>query len=109
MNDAPWAAIAEHTGMLQHDFDRGAFTVDARQIKEATRDFQTTNEREVRILCKQDAREDRPLVFRNNELFLLPTRNGSYAVVRGEGYVDIPPITEAVRVYESNLDFHLDT
>jgi len=109
VNDAPWAAIAEHTGMLRHDFARGAFSVTADQIKKATRHFQTTNEREVRILCKQDSREDRPGVFRENGLFLLPTRNGTYGVVQGEGYVDIPPIKRTNRVYKSQLDFHLDT
>ncbi len=108
-NDAPWEAIAEHTGMLRHDFTRGAFPIKAEQIKKATHHFQTTNEREVRCLCKQDTREDRPSVFRERGLFLLPTKNGTYAVVRGEGYVDIPPICDATRVYRSQLDFHLDT
>ena len=108
-NDAPWQAIAEHTGMLRHDFARGAFPVTAQQIKQATRHFQTTNEREVRCLCKQDSREDRPDVFSEKGLFILPTRNGSYAVIRGEGYIDIPPIRDATRIYRSQLDFHLDT
>ena len=54
MNDAPWLAIAKRYKMLEHDFDREPFALDAQQIKEATSGFKTTNEREVRILCKQD-------------------------------------------------------
>jgi hypothetical protein len=109
MNDAPWQAIAERYNLLDHDFNAAPFPLTAQQIKDATEDFDQTNEREVRILCKQDTREARPAVFQENNLFLLPTKNGEYAVVRGEGYVDIPPIASAVQVYQSVLDFHLDT
>jgi hypothetical protein len=109
LNDAPWKAIAEATGMLQHDFNKGAFHLLSQDIKIATAKFKTTGEREVRILCKQDTREDRPQVFKDNGLFLLPTKNGRYAVVRGEGYIDIPPIQTEAIVYNSKLDFHLDT
>jgi hypothetical protein len=64
----------------------------------------------VRILCKQDFREDRPSVFIENGLFLLPVRNGEYAIVRGESYVDIPSLdnTEIVE-YANRVDFHLGT
>jgi hypothetical protein len=109
MNDAPWQAIADRFHLLDHDYDHAPFALTAQQIKDATADFQQTNQREVRILCKQDSREDRPAVFRNNGLFLLPTRNGEYAVVRGEGYINIPPIQGPTREYQSILDFHLDT
>ena len=78
-------------------------------IKQATAHFKKTNEKEVRILCKQDSREDRPQVFIDNKVFLLPTRNGEYAIVRGEGYIDIPPINSVAKIYTSKLDFKLDT
>lgn len=61
------------------------------------------------ILCKQDTRESRPRVFQENDLFILPTRNGIYSIIKGEGYVDIPPIEEKFEVYVSKLDFLLDT
>lgn len=78
-------------------------------IKQATAHFSKTNEKEVRILCKQDTREYRPQIFIDNGLFILPTRNGEYAIVKGEGYVDIPKITTAAKIYTSKLDFQLDT
>lgn len=60
-------------------------------------------------MCKQDSREDRPQIFVQNGLFLLPTQNGEYAIIKGEGYVDIPEITATVEEYSSKLDFKLET
>jgi len=109
MNSNSWKAIFDKFKIQKHDFDNQPFIINAEQIKQATKRFTKTNEREVRILCKQDSREDRPDVFVENNLFLLPTRNGEYAIVRGEGYVDIPEIQDVVKIYNSKLDFKLDT
>lgn len=102
--------IFKHHNILEHNFNEAPFYITAEQIKRATSHFTRTNEREVRILCKQDFREDRPSVFIENDLFLLPVRNGEYAIVRGEGYVDIPSLsaTEIVK-YNNKMDFRLDT
>ncbi|MDR2659288.1 MAG: hypothetical protein LBC27_04785 [Spirochaetaceae bacterium] len=81
----------------------------AEQIKKATERFSNTNEREVRVLCKQDSRENRPEIFVKNNLFLLPVKNGTYVILEGEGYVDIPEITTNTNVYKSKLDFELET
>lgn len=109
MNDAAWKAIADTYGLEKHNFNHGPFLLVAEQIKKATAHFTKTNEREVRILCKQDSREDRPAIFKQHGLFLLPTKNGAYAVLKGEGYVDIPPIRNVTVVYQSTLDFKLET
>ncbi|MCS7084999.1 MAG: hypothetical protein RMM53_00765 [Bacteroidia bacterium] len=42
-------------------------------------------------------------------MFILPISNGKYAIVRGEGYVDIPPIQTAVQTHASALDFEPET
>lgn len=63
----------------------------------------------MRILCKQDSRQDRPDIFIENNLFLLPVKNGKYAIIQGEGYVDIPEINSAAKIYTSKLDFKLET
>lgn len=42
-------------------------------------------------------------------MFILPTKNGNYAICKGEGYVDVPEIEGEVEDYNSKLDFHLDT
>lgn len=81
----------------------------AEQIKLATKHFTTTNEREVRVLCKQNTREHRPDVFVEQNLFILPIKNGVYALVQGEGYVDIPEINTTQQIYHSKLDFELKT
>jgi hypothetical protein len=109
MNDAPWNAIATAKKLAFHDFDKSPLLVNANEIKSATKNFKTTNEREVRILCKQDTRESRPAIFQDKGLFLLPVKNGYYAIVKGEGYVDIPPVKTKAEIYNSKLDFILDT
>ena len=109
MSSNSWNAIFDKYKITEHDFDTSPYIINAKQIKQATKHFEKTNEREVRILCKQDSREDRPEIFIENNLFLLPVRNGKYAIVKGEGYVDIPEVQSIVKIYKSNLDFKLDT
>jgi len=109
MNHEPWQSIFDTHKISKHDFNISPYIITAEQIKTATAHYKSTNEREVRVLCKQDTREDRPNIFIDNELFLLPVKNGTYAIIKGEGYVDIPEITTISKIYKSKLDFHLDT
>lgn len=104
-----WEAIFKEFKIVEHDFSKEPFYLTAKQIKTVSRNFDTVGEREVRILCKQDSRKDRPKVFTDNDLFILPVKNGEYALVKGEGYLDIPEIKTAPILYDSKLDFHLDT
>jgi hypothetical protein len=108
-NDIAWQAIFDKYNIYRHNFDDKPFLLKARQIKEATKHFDATGQREVRILCKQDSRESRPRVFQENGLFILPIKNGEYVIVKGEGYIDIPLIKECTKVYVSYLDFQLVT
>lgn len=109
MHDVSWKKIFDDYNILQHDFSKIPFIITAEQIKKATHSFKKTGEKEVRILCKQDCREDRAEIFIQNGLFLLPVKNGAYAIVRGEGYLDIPEIKNTAEIYNSKLDFKLDT
>ena len=95
--------------ILKHDFNKSPFSLSATQIKRACQRFKETGEKEVRILCKQDSREDRPDIFVKNNLFLLPVKNGYYSIIKGDGYIDIPEVKKEVIVYSSKLDFQLDT
>lgn len=104
-----WDAIFERYGIARHDFDAEPFQISAQQIKEACQHFERTSQKEVRLLCKQDTRESRPRAFRERGLFILPVRNGRYAIVKGEGYVDVPPIKSPLREYRSEFPFELDT
>ena len=109
MNHEPWLAIFDRYKIDKHDFDQNPYIITAEQIKVATASFKTTNQREVRVLCKQDSREDRPQVFAENNLFIMPIKNGIYIILKGEGYIDIPEIFSEIKCYRSKLDFTLDT
>jgi hypothetical protein len=107
--NASWEKIFADYKIESHDFNKSPYYITAEQIKRACQNFTETGEKEVRILCKQDSREDRPQVFIKRGLFLLPVKNGKYVIVKGEGYVDIPLIQKTHQLYTSNLDFTLDT
>ncbi len=109
MNNDSWNVIFEKHNINIHTLSKTPYIITAKQIKDATSHFSKTNEKEVRILCKQDSRENRPDIFVKHNLFLLPIKNGTYAIIKGEGYVDIPEITHNTKIYKSKLDFHLDT
>lgn len=104
-----WAKIFKDLHIENHDFNREPFYISSKQIKECTSGFSETGEREVRLLCKQDSRKDRPQIFIDNNLFILPVKNGQYAIVQGEGYIDIAQPPNPPVEYESKLDFYLDT
>lgn len=107
MNDKPWEKIFEKYKILNHNFEEKPFPITAQQIKDATKEFKNTTEREVRILCKLDYREIRPQIFQNNNLFLLPVKNGEYIILKGDGYIDIPEIEGIAEEYQSKLNFKL--
>lgn len=109
MSNKSWKTIFDRYNIHKHSFLSSPFIITAEQIKQATSHFKKTTEKEVRILCKQDTREDRPEVFIENDIFLLPIKNGTYALVKGEGYIDIPEISDTAIIYRSKLDFNLDT
>lgn len=109
MNSQSWNEIFDKFKIHKHNFEKEPYIISAEQIKQATAHFKKTNEKEVRILCKQDTREDRPEIFISHGVFLLPIKNGQYAIVKGEGYIDIPKIQDSSKIYISKLDFKLDT
>lgn len=108
-NDKPWKKIFDDYKILEHDFNKSPFFISALQIKKSCQKFKTTGEKEVRILCKQDSKENRPLIFIDNGLFILPIKNGQFAILMGEGYVSIPKIKTTIKEYNSKLDFQLET
>lgn len=108
-SDTSWKKIWDDKKLDKHDFSKSPVTITAAEIKKSCQDFTETHDKEVRILCKQDRREDRPKVFRDNGLFLLPKKNGSYYIIKGEGYVDVPDITTPIEDYHKQLDFELES
>lgn len=108
-NNTSWEKIFEDNKILEHDFSKSPFYLSAKDIKKSVQNFENTAEKEVRILCKMDTRESVPEVMRERGLILLPVKNGYYVMVRGEGYVDIPDIEGKAEIYNTKLDFDLDT
>ena len=108
-NSPSWNAVFERYEIYKHDFDAAPFPISAAQIKTACQHFERTSEKEVRLLCKQDTRQSRPLIFREKGIFILPVRNGQYIIVKGEGYVDVPPIASPLQKYKSDFPFELET
>ena len=68
-----WKAIFDYKNINSFNFDNGPYILQAEDIKIACQHFIETSQREVRILCKQDSREDRPDVFVQKNLFLKKT------------------------------------
>lgn len=108
-SDKSWKKIWEDKGLDKHDFSKSPVIITAEEIKRSCQDFTETHDKEVRILCKQDKREDRPQIFRDNGVFLLPKKNGSYYIIKGEGYVDVPDILTPIKDYHKQLDFELES
>lgn len=108
-NSNSWQKIFDDNKILKHDFSKSPFYLSAKDIKKSVQDFKNTAEKEVRILCKMDSREDLPEIMIKNKLILLPIKNGYYVIVKGEGYVDIPEIKGDVEIYNTKLTFELDT
>lgn len=101
--DKDWVKIADRYNLLNHDFANAPFSISSKQLKEAT------NNREPRLLCYHSSREDRPIIFQELGLFILPVRNGHYVVLKGEGFVDLPPIIKEPEIYKAKLEFPLET
>ncbi len=108
-NSNSWEKIFEDYNILSHNFDKSPFEITSEMIKKSCQDFEKTGEKEVRILCKQDSREDRPDIMIEHGLFLLPIKNGTYIILKGEGYTDIPDITLESETYISKLSFTPDS
>lgn len=109
LGNAVWDAVFERHEIDLHDFDLAPFPISAAQIRAVGQCLGCAGPRDIRLLCKQDAREHRPRVFQEKGLFILPINNGHYAIVRGEGYVDIPPIATPLLEYRSDLPFDGDS
>lgn len=106
-NNRSWEKIYNDLQIKKHDFNKSPFIIKANQIKNCVKDFDKTSEKEVRVLCKQDSREERPDIFIENNLFILPTKNGEYIICKGDGYIDIPEINTQTVEYTSKIDFEI--
>lgn len=84
-----------------YDLSADLHFITASEIKKITGE-------EARLMAKADSRKDLPAVMRDNGYFLLPVTNGSYAIVRGEGFHDLEEPLEPVE-FQSRIRFNLST
>lgn len=75
-NSDLWEKIFE---IKNFDLTKDLHFISADEIKKITG-------AEPRIMAKVDASVDLPDVFKRNDYFLLPVKNGHYAIVRGNGF-----------------------
>ena len=104
-----WKKIFKDHKILNNNFEKEPFILTSEMIKKSCQNFKKTAQKEVRILCKQDSREEQPEIMRKNNLFLLPIKNGIYKIIKGEGYFDIPEIKTEIINYKTKLGFELET
>ncbi len=98
MNEA-WDKIFAEKGF---DLSKDLHYVTATEIKSIT------GGGEARLLTKFDFSKDVPAILKNNGYFLLPVKNGTYAIVRGAGFQKLAGSVDVVE-YKSNIDFPLTT
>src|SRR3989344_3688079 len=83
------------------DLTQNLHFITADEIKKITR-------AEPRIMAKFDSLADLPVVFKKNGYFLLPVKNGKYAIVRGSGFHKLENIGE-ISDHNSRIKFSLTT
>ena len=88
----------------EHLFQEKAFdtTQDLHLI--TANEIKAITKREPRIMAKIDCLGDLPDVFKRNGYFLLPVKNGNYAIVRGQGF-HVLEEQKSVAQYESKIEF----
>lgn len=65
---------------------------------------------EPRIMAKMDSSADLPPIFKKNGYFLLPVKNGRYAIVRGNGFHQLEALSKGdVSNHISRIKFPLTT
>lgn len=80
-----WRALFVELDLSSRLTETGRADVTATQIK-------TISGREPRLMSKFDTRDARPAALKESNTTILPTANGYYALVAGDGYANVPGI-----------------
>ncbi len=92
-----WADIIAAKSL---DLAKDVNIVTARDIKRITGE-------EARLMANIHSYDELPSVLKAHGLFVLPVKNGVYALVRGNGYHTLEEVTVAPEIFYSRLDFDL--
>lgn len=97
--DAAWQKLFEFKSF---DLSKDLHFVTAQEINQITGV-------EARIMAKFDHSHQLPPVFQKNGYFLLPVKNGEYAILRGNGFHLLEKDTTNIETFDSKLKFRIET
>lgn len=92
-----WKRIFEKLPIDQHLKAEGSFKISAPRIAQISG-------REPRLMTKFDRRNQRPEILRKHSVTILPISNGEYVLLKGDGYIDIPPPKKIDKYDSSHLN-----
>lgn len=75
----------------------------------AKEDIESSTGNELRLMAKMDSSADVPAALRRHGYFVLPIKNGSYVLVRGNGFHVLENLPEPPTIFRPQLDFELVT
>jgi hypothetical protein len=90
-----WEIILEQ---LKIDISKSVNFVTANQIKSIIQE-------EPRLMAKMDRYENLPKIFKENNLFLLPTSRKEYAIIKGTGYHQLETINKEIELHLTSKPF----
>jgi hypothetical protein len=85
--DIAWQKICERTELLQRINSEGYFPISAKDVD------RHSDREQARLLAKMDSDDDRPAIFREHSLNMLPLNRGEYVVYRDRqnvSYASLP-------------------
>ncbi len=103
-NDGAWKKIFESLPLLPEIERNGFVYVSADELKNAS------DRREPRLLAKQDTKNSRPEIFKQNKLSILPVENGKYIIFLDESNKTYYPLnsiftTTVAEEYRPEMDY----
>lgn len=87
-NDDKWAYLFDKYNILEHIKNEGVAIITASQIKEC---------REPRLMTKFDSKGNRPTIFKDNNLSILPRTRGEYVISSFAAYAELKEIEDTPR------------
>ncbi len=111
--DLFWNEVYKNTSFSDWDFNKGPLLLEDSKILNAVAHLSDeeipAKSKQIRIQCGMNNREQRPEIFIQEGLFLLPYTNRSRMIFKGEGYLDIPKLdNSSIIEFEITPEFKLE-
>ena len=111
--DIFWGEVYSNTPFSNWNFEEGPLLIQDSEILNAVAHLSDEDipakSKEIRKQCGMNDRDQRPEIFKQKNLFLLPYTNNSRIIFRGEGYIDIPKLDDnSIIEFEINPKFELE-